>query len=195
MNKECLIKELKFFYSEYLYLKKVYHAYWHINSAMQQQDKAKNFLEVTRSTCIETFHMMLAKFYDEGKDAMSVYSLIEDCKKNCNLFIDSEDTFKYLTDVRREIKKCDAKNKIRFRRNKWLAHNDAKYFFNADESAEEDQYLPNYEIWQLIDRIGNLLKYILNQLGEKYEEDFSNDVVDIKDLLPDTEFTSSPLKF
>ncbi|MBQ9488039.1 MAG: hypothetical protein IJU91_09620 [Selenomonadaceae bacterium] len=139
--------------------------------------------------------MMLAKFYDEDKDAMSVYSLIEDCKQNCNLFINSEESLKYLTDVRRDIKKGDTIKKIKFRRNKWLAHNDAKYFFNAGESVEECQYLPNYEIWQLIDSIGNLLKYVLNQLGEKYEEDFSNDVIDIKDLLPDTKFIASPLKF
>jgi hypothetical protein len=166
-----IIEDVKNFYEQYLYLKDIYLAYMDSSLAEKYSDLGKEFFIMATSALVESYMMILARMFDEDGKSIKVSELINKCKSNKDVFTNPDEVFVFLTDEGRKLKKdkdlSNAVEVIRHRRNRYLAHNDKEYFSHSkptDKAIFDNDRLPSYEIWLLINWIKELLEKILEEL-------------------------------
>lgn len=165
-----LIDKVKTFYEQYLYFKDIHYAFLDIEGAFDHQEKAKTFLGVVACACIDSYLLTTARLFDTHNQAATIKTLIVECRQNISFFADqsavstamdeyekklSEDTFENLLTV------------IKHRRNKYLAHNDPRYFLHSkatDAAVMDEKRFSLYELWFLINETGNLLECLWHNL-------------------------------
>ena len=193
VTKEYLIEYTRNFYEQYLYMVDIHNTCQDSHIAEQYgYPDTKIYFFMVASACIDSYMMTLARLYDKNSD--TIYKLINTCKENKNFFANPEEMFNFITEKGRFLKNDkflkNAVAVIRHRRNKYIAHNDVEYFSHSqpsDKAVQDSSYMPLYEVWMLINFIGDLLKQILIGLGIKpemqckYNRDFFK-------LFPELEF-------
>lgn len=139
--------------------------------AEKYSDLGKEFFIMATLALVESYMMILARMFDEDGKSIKVSELINKCKSNKDVFTHPDEVFVFLTDEGRKLKKdkdlSNAVEVIRHRRNRYLAHNDKEYFSHSkptDKAILDNDRLPSYEIWLLINWIKELLEKLLEEL-------------------------------
>ena len=173
VTKESLLNEIMFFYDQYLYVKDIVYTFIDADATEERQCKSNNFFKMAASACIDSYSMTLARLFDQNKNKKSetIFTLIDKCKKSIDLFQDSADVMNYLSKYIYSLTQdSDLNNAIKllkYRRNKYFAHNDKKFMFldvTEDLPDGSKNHLPSYQLWMLIRNTGNLLRTLAYKL-------------------------------
>ena len=169
MTKEELIEYTKKFYDQYLYVADIHNTYLDSLTAEKHGKPSNPYFRMVAAACIDCYTMTLARLYEEGGGDGTINKFISECKKHKDFFLHPDETFDFLTDKGRELKQNDflknAIDVISHRRNKYMAHNDPKYF----SGLSDDKRMPLYEVWMLIWYTGELLNKVFEELDVNLE--------------------------
>ena len=198
-TKEQILLETTLFYDQYLYVKDVMRVFLDADAAEKNQNKSKNFFMISASACIDSYSMTLSRMYEKDSKSKTIYSLINKCKNNKDLFEKPDEMMEYLTTFNRNLKQDEylknAINILSHRRNKIFAHNDKECFieYPTEFSDGTKNHVPLFQLWMLIKVTGELLQKISHELGcdienlmsVKYDGDLT-DLIDMEHLRRDT---------
>lgn len=171
MEKEKLKKEIELYLLYYYEIKKKFDLYKYIKQNSEvYHEETKNiayFLHTILRSLLENALMDISKIVDE-RNNKNVYKLLNICKQNIKLFYeDNERQKRNILKRFYEMKKqIDSKKNIienlKIYRDKYLAHIDKQYFFDANKLFKE--YKTSYED---IETTLNVIVNVCNELLSK----------------------------
>lgn len=133
-----------------------------IDAKTNQSNKysiGKNFFNSVSSAYEYVIACELTKIYNKKEEKGSLYSIISSCKNNKLVFSCEEEYNKYLSNVRKKIRRLNIEN-IKTYRHKYFAHSDEIYF------GKEEILLKDYPFD--LDEFNELNKYAIDILSEIY---------------------------
>lgn len=184
--REEIVEEIKNFYEQYLYLRDIYYVFLDSSVAEKYSNNGNNYFKMAASACIDSYIMTLARLFDTNNKSSGIMNLIKKCKQNSDLFNNSNNVFIELEKKEKCLKSDNCLKKaietIRQRRNHYHAHNDSNFFSHTketDKAIQDKTYLPEHEIWSLINFVKDLLDLLIKELSidlcmePKYDRDLA----------------------
>ena len=167
-----LLDELRIYNDHYVYLSDLVSVYSEFNKFNSAKSKAPNSILIMESACIDAMMMEFAKFYDGNKNSKNISSLLAEYSKdeNLNLFTDKDLVLQKINEFKDKIKKDEYFSKgieiLKMRRNKYLAHNDPKFFGNQEK---DDTYLSTSLLCDMKKFIKEIIDFFYSELGENVD--------------------------
>lgn len=157
-------------------------------SGQKTWNRAPFFFSTTYDALSDSFSIALAKLFDKDESAKSIWKLIQRCRNESHLFPDAKKIEQGLDVLERELAQNSLVDNalcvLQNRRDKLYAHNDKKFFLKPEKILEEP--LHNYQIWELLKWIRNILMFLASELSvdvSDFKEYSKNS--DLKNLLSD----------
>lgn len=162
------LKELEAYNSHYVYLSDLVSICEYFCNYDFEKSKAPNSMRIIDAACVDTMMIEFAKFYENNEDAKSIQTLLKKCldEGNLALFQNQDQVQTKINEFNDKIEKdkyiSTGINTIKERRDKYLAHNDSKYFV---DQTKDDSYLPMYKLWIMKDFIKEVIYFLYAELG------------------------------
>lgn len=172
VTKEELTEKVKTFYEQLIYFVDVHYAFLDIEGAFDYQNNAKSFFGVAACACIDSYMMTAARLFDTHKHAATIKDLISECRQNISFFADQNAVVSAMDEFENKLQDTTFNNLIsviKHRRNKYIAHNDPKYFLHkksTDPALQDDKQFSLCELWFLIKDTRDLLDLLWLNLSD-----------------------------
>lgn len=177
--RENLVKEIQTYYKHYLAVQNevdVRDELFRMTLCEQgtaNWNRAHFFFEVIFDALSDSLSISLARLFDKSEKSKSIPALIEKCKMNINLFQHPQDIQAALDSFSQELLNDEllrnAVPTLQERRDKLYAHNDKKYFVEPEKVFQKPLHM--YQIWILLEKIEQLLIYLLSELSAEIPKD------------------------
>lgn len=164
-SKKRLLNEIELILSKITYINASVVFYKQlIKSKINDPDKysaGENFFNSVLISYESVITCELWKIYNPKEEKGSLYSILNLCENNKNLFESEYESNSYIYGLRVKIEEKDIKT-LRTYRNKYFAHSDKKFFGKENKLLEEYSFNLDY--------FEDLNKYAINVLSEIYEK-------------------------
>lgn len=177
--RENLVKEIQVYYKHYVSIRNEVDVHDELYKMLLSSCETSNwhrarcFFEVVYDALANSFSMSLARLFDKSEKSKSISALIKKCKNNSSFFQHPQQVEERLDAFAKEL--CDDEllcytySTLLERRDKLYAHNDKKYFTYPEKIMQKP--LRMYQIWILLDKVEQLLSYLLCELSAEIPKD------------------------
>ena len=169
-NKQELIDEVTAYMNHAVFAADCLTAYLSIHDLMgddSKLNKSPGFFTISLYSLSKCLLLELAKLYCGSGNERTIYKLEKIIKANNQFFSAKEPIIAVTQQLEEDLLAAENTiNKLHYRRDKDLAHNDPKYFSGALNPAEGNYISPD-ECWKLIGIVADYCNEILSRLDNR----------------------------